>query len=400
MKLLEQFKQAVRYGRGEAFQILQKHPELPVDDFLIESALHNVDYNPQCSGNRSLYIDELLELRPNYHNLLSQIAERFADDETLYAWDAEQVYELLLGNTYQTEKIRSICYKRFAEKFETEADTAFAAICDNDGQAGVLFVARTYGKKLLDDPEYCMDNCWISSHLEGAEYDYNWREFLQQYSYEPEIKIFLQRCVANFDEIDFDHISQHKRSEAEQQQLEQDFVSETDIEKLKIICTVLIRNKRVKKQMFAKLASLTDCSDKELAFLAIEALKHIPCKGLRELAVVKVKNSSLDWKWVSALAADYTITDAQYIYSLFKKYKSQDIRHNIISELLQVKNIDPELLFFLYRRCSCGFCRTGLIEKLCEQDAISEQFAAELCHESQLDIRAIAEEILQKSKRI
>lgn len=82
MRLLEQFKYAVRYGSGKAYQILASHPELPVDDFLVESALHNYDLDPQCSGHRALYMDELLELRPNYRKLLNQIAQRFKNDES------------------------------------------------------------------------------------------------------------------------------------------------------------------------------------------------------------------------------------------------------------------------------------------------------------------------------
>lgn len=104
MRLLEQFKYAVRYGSGKAYLILVSHPELPVDDFLVESALHNYDLDPQCSDHRALYMDELLELRPNYRKLLNQIAQRFKNDEKLSQWDAAQVYELLCGNSTPTKK--------------------------------------------------------------------------------------------------------------------------------------------------------------------------------------------------------------------------------------------------------------------------------------------------------
>lgn len=410
MRLLEQFKYAVRYGSGKAYLILVSHPELPVDDFLVESALHNYDLDPQCSGHRAIYMDELLELRPNYRKLLNQIAQRFKNDEKLSQWDAAQVYELLCGNSTPTKKMLRLIHGRFTRKFADESEFGFDSISDNEGKDGVLFIARTIGHKLLNDPDYWL-NDWIPTYWSEAGYNFEWRKYLEQHLAEPEISAFLHACnkiaqtqkrpresfsVPNRTLLDqmlqngiYQRIIRLQLSREDIAQIRLQFQAEDNPERLKILCRALTVTRGIDSEMMDKLCNLCMSQDATLRELTLDALRLLPNCRVRELAETTLQKNPAAWEYLALLVSSWQNTDERFIRPLFRKFHCPHIRHGIIMTLLDVKNLSQEMLFFLYRHCLCGHCRIDLIKMLSKQYGISLELAAELAHESQLEIREL-----------
>jgi|GEM_PF-5135218 len=414
MRLPDRFRQALRYGSGRAFLILREHPELAVDDLLLSGALHNFDYDPQCGGDRAHYIDELLALRPNYRKLLDTIADRFAADRNISDWDASQLYALLLGNRRPTRKMRRVCHRRFAETFPRE-EFCMHHFFTYEGREGVRFVARTVGERLLNDPEYVFDLS-LPSALDGQKFDWDWQKFLRRHAAEPEIAAFLRACararktpVPERPPHDLKFISEmldrgeycryytFELTEAEGETLRQSFRSERDPEKLKILCHGLTRAGRLAPEMVAKLLAIlndTD-ADEELRRLALEALENLPDRRIRDFAAKKLEQHPKEWMYIGLLTADWQNSDAKFVHALFRRCRSQDIRHTVISALRRrMGGMEPEFIRFLYRHCTCGSCRSDMVNELYERHAIPRELAAELLHESQENIREIARKLL------
>lgn len=410
MRLLEQFKYAVRYGSGKAYQILASHPELPVDDFLVESALHNYDLDPQSSGHRALYMDELLELRPNYRKLLNHIARRFENDETLSDWDAVQVYELLCGNSTPTKNMLRIVHERFTRKFAAESTFGVESISDNERKNGVLFVARTIGQKLLNDPDYWLDD-WIPAHWSEAEYDFEWRKYLEQHLAEPNIAAFLHACdeIAQNQKSSRKSVSIPSRTWLDQMlqdgiyqriirlqlspediaQIRLQFQTEDNPERLKILCRALTVTRGIDSEMVDKLCNLCLSQEATLRELALDALSLLSDCRVRKLAENSLQKNPAAWEFLALLVSSWQNSDERFVRPLFRKFHCPHVRHGIIMTLLEVKTLSQEMLIFLYRHCLCGHCRVDLIKMLSEQYGISPELASELAHESQLEIRKL-----------
>ena len=86
-----------------------------------------------------------------------------------------------------------LIHGRFTRKFSDESEFGFDSISDNEGKDGVLFIARTIGHKLLNDPDYWL-NDWIPTYWSEAGYNFEWRKYLEQHLAEPEISAFLHAC--------------------------------------------------------------------------------------------------------------------------------------------------------------------------------------------------------------
>ena len=417
MRLLEQFKHAVRYGSGKAYWILKKHPDLPVDDFLVESALKNYDLDPQSSGNRAIYMDELLELRPDYRKLLERIARKFDKDETLSEWDADQGYELLCGNSSPSKDMIRIVHERFLRKFFKESDFGFCAITDHEGASGVLFVARAMGRKLQDDPAYWLSD-WIPAHWDGAGYDFNWRTLLERHRKEPEIAAFLDAIrketedkskrtpvpVRNMAWLEnllkngmYQPFTRLVLTESDGAVLRKRLLEETDQERQKILCRALTFNGMLTVDLFEPLIKLLDSPDEPLRDLALSALAKLSDHRIPGIARDELRRNPDAWEYMELLVPWWERKDEDFVRPIFRKFHSADIRHSVIMMIMDAPDTSPDLLLFLYRHCLCGFCRTQLIEAMVQKKSIPRSFVQELLHESQLDIRKVAKQLEDKS---
>ncbi len=425
--LLKEFTRSLRQGTGKAYLILQKHPALPVDDLLIDAALHNYDYDPQCSGSHAFQVGELLKLRPNYRELVLLIAERFAtefnfetrEDVHWRHWDIVQLYDLLAHNCV-TPRVTEIIHEHFAHMQHLGFAIGCDSIMETERLDGLCFVAGVIGASLRSDPDFEFDDILLFDINQSFAPDCNWRNILIDKSVDDvNIRTFLtaledcerkekERVKRPYQPVGMKKImsllKQKKKchfpavqlAESEQAKLRRIFMKETDFIKLDIICLALAKANGVTDAMIPKLIELARCPNKRIAHRVQMALGSLKSSKVREIAIKEIIENPAGWEFFELLEKNWQSGDEKFFLKWFNRLRSQHIRHSMIMSILEVKDAPPPLLKYLLNRTSCSSCREGLVRKLTEQNALDKKLCEELKHDVMRRIRETGEQYLNQ----
>ncbi len=422
--LLKEFTRSLRQGTGKAYLILQKNPALPVDDLLIDAALHNYDYDAQCSGSHAFQVGELLKLRPNYRELVLHIAERFAAEYNFETWeevdsrywDIDQLYDLLTRNRV-SPRIREIIHDRFVRRHRQEPSIGYGSIMRTEGMKGLRFIAETLGSSLRNDPDFQLYD-WLLTrcrYIYGPEWE--WLVRLRgKAGKNADIRAFaaaVEDCLQKEEErekrpyqpIDMTQIMtflQEKRTryfgrikltKPEQAKLRRMLGTETDRIRLDIICRALAGSKSVTHAIIPRLMELSRNTNKPLARKAIWALETLKGKRIREIAIKEITEAPDGWKFFGLLEKNWQPGDEKLFFKWFNRLRSPYARHSMILSILAVEDIPlpVSLLKYLLSRVSCGSCRDFIAGRLAERNALSDEICKEFLHDAIEDIREIGE---------
>ncbi len=420
--LLKEFTHSLRCGTGRAYRILEKHPELPVDDLLIDAALHNYDYDPQCSGSRAFQIAELLKLRPNYRELILQIAERFTvefncetwEEGNLRHWDIVQLYELLAHNRV-SPRVTEIIHDSFVHKHHLVPGVGHGAIMETEGVEGLLLIARTVGSSLRNNPDFEFDDRLPWKIRDIYEPDCDWHKILADESGKDiDIRTFLtafEDCERKEKEREQDktprppidlkkikeflqerkrrYLGKIKLKKAEQTELRKMFMQETDTIRLDLLCLTLAKSECVTHPLIPKLLELSYNSHKRLAYRAIMALASLKSNQIRQIAIREMTENPDGWEFFELLEKNWQPGDEKLFLDWFNRLRSPHTRHSMIMSIRDVENAPAPLLKYLLNRTNCGCCREALAKKLAEQGALDNELCQEFLHDAMEDIREI-----------
>ncbi len=423
--LLKEFTRSLRSGTGKAYRILEKHPELPVDDLLIDAALHNYDYDPQCSGSHAFQVAELLKLRPDYKELILQIAERFAAEFNFETWeevdsrywDIDQLYDLL-GHNRISPRITKMIHERFVRRHRLESVIGQKSIMTTEGIKGLRFIAETLGSSLRNDPDFQFDD-WLVFQCRDI-YGPDWGRLLMlrgKAGKNADIQTFLialedciqkeiKRAKRPYQPTDMKRIMtflQEKKKRylghvvlagPERAKLRRMLMEETDHIRLDIICQALARSKSVTYAIIPRLLELSYSSDKPLAYKAIMALGSVKSKGIREIAIKEITENPGGWKFFELLEKNWQPGDEKLFLKWFNRLRSPFTRHSMIMSILAIEDIPlpASLLKYLLNRVSCGNCRGSLARRLAAQNALSDEICQEFLHDAMEKIREIGKQ--------
>ncbi len=410
MNLLRQFKQALHYGNGRAYLILKQHPELPVDELLIEAALHNYDYDPQCSGTRARYMDELLSLRPNCRELMRIIAERFEADDDINDWDASQCYELLCTSPNAPAEAPAIVRRRFQRKHAEESDFGFGDIAQSQGMPGIVFLAEVVGQQLLDDPEDSLNSSNIFSLDESFPPEkLNWRAELEKLAPDnPAIAIFMSsvrkedtrvydRKLKPFGLKEIEELMRMGKTTArrffqlspsDKEKLREYFFAEQRNNQLWILCWVLNHSKGVTPAMIPRLYEISLGNNERLSWQAIQALGTLHHKDVRKIALNEISRKLPgSYRFFDLLEANWKNGDERLLIAIFNRLRSPFSRHSIILTFSDLEKIPASFREFLIRHSTCGSCRSRAVRTLLKHGKPSAELMEELRYDSNPEIR-------------
>jgi hypothetical protein len=417
----ERFRSSIERGTGEAHLILKENLDIDFSRFIIKASIRNCAYDPQCEGDRSIYLSELISISPQkeaiIEELLKILLNKRSDD-----WGLVQLFELVRlfaedGNL----KAREILLKRFEKNSKPSYQFAGQhSIIALEGISGLIKVAEIRGKILMQDKEDWEDswviddfqsanrrlkvydilekeaksNVYIKTYLDSVK-NHIWslpkRQKRKKYSYKvlnEKIKTGPLRGVLEKVKIDL--------SERDIKRLADDFLRENDRKKQESYLKIFEHIKYpYHYHHILDIAKGKDSKEDRCKYFALEALRHFEGEDLRRYAVQKInklKNPSL---YLPLLVSNYREGDHKMLASIAERNNNYDAIHSIVCGLIDIYIANPtpeckEPLEAMYNKLNCGIHREDVIRILKSNGVLSNKIEEELQYDSYTEIRKLA----------
>src|SRR5688572_14041571 len=91
---VQEFERILKLGLGRAIPHLKTHDAAPYRDVILHACLHNISYDPQLEGGKTLYLWELIQLtrKPEYYR--GKILEALVAITDEHDYDTNQKVEM------------------------------------------------------------------------------------------------------------------------------------------------------------------------------------------------------------------------------------------------------------------------------------------------------------------
>ena len=312
-------------GLGRAFKYIEAHGDRDkISTDLLNACLHDLAYDPQCEPSRANYLFELISLTDNIDFYREKIFQALPIANNF--WDAHQLYDLVLIWAKQGDTgAREIIYQTFSRQENNESWLGGNQIIQLDGIKGLLKVAKTVGKKLLQDDELWEDDWLISQARENYGADRVNSALEQAAANSIEIEAYLNAVKAHQANNAIDKVQRQKRRDRSKN-LKLDYILQKIAEPkchfyllnkfginasdrdLEIIFDRLLQETKkeqlrrylwvFKNRSFPRLDSrifdLAAGDDEDIQYCAIAALSNNKSESVRSLAIDLIDKLSCD----------------------------------------------------------------------------------------------------------
>ncbi|NLD51050.1 MAG: hypothetical protein GX660_28240 [Clostridiaceae bacterium] len=455
---VKHFKDKISKGLGSAILFLKDNPGEAhrYDNTILWACCHNTKYDSQCETDRGQYLYEAICLSSSKDKLEDILLEKLLQNKKY--WDVDQLFDIAVimyenGNTKAKEtmysKFRSyldeVLRIKVYNRYRLEAATAGAvAIIDMDGFDGLEFVADIMGRIMISTGrEEIFDTDWIISHAENELGEVEVKNFFGNKSLANEnIKTFI-------DEYNSHIVSRHEYQQNRKKELPdyETIISIVDEycseEKMRLGRRNILRRlgKKANKKELIKVANelenttdeikqiallhvfinavyplridfllnLSYSNNKELAGAAATALENIKDNRIHDLALDLIKDKELSVYALGLLKLNFE-NDFDIVLDLLKsEYERLKIEesefdfHSLTMGVREIfeynKSIDSiDILLFLYHNTTCSYCRTIIVEIMCNTGVLPDNIAEECQYDCVLEIREMATKHLKMKK--
>jgi hypothetical protein len=129
---------------------------------------------------------------------------------------------------------------------------------------------------------------------------------------------------------------------------------------------------------------------------AIEALKHLKSKNIREFALDKIMNSKKPIDYLEILISNYKSGDFRLLNDIAIKIKAEyeiESLAGIYSDIYKANKTKEckEPLETLYNKMNCAIHRNGIVEILIENSVLSDKIREEIQFDCDLETRKLSQ---------
>jgi hypothetical protein len=426
-----EFKRLLRIGHGRAILFLwDVEDDSPYRDAILDACLHNQAVDP-LSDVRGNYMDDVIIATGNPEVYEPPIIEALLNlPDTANEYDVHQLYHLvwlftLRGNIQARETI----YKRAAINIAQADFVGAYQVVRMDGLDGYGFAAEQIGRYLgaggvLDGD---LDKDKIDNRLiELLEERYGKLDFLamlaQSHEGNAAVTTYVERVLvlrnhprerrSDPDPRHWDYAQLQEKfqeglhyprltfkawgrkcTEGDLMLAATDLVTQTDPIKLAVYLSIFHdRQFPLDPSLLIPFTQHIDVKVKASAFRALEQIKH---PLVRALALDLIQAGIDTGDAVSLLEANFQPNDWSLIENLIVQ-PIDDLRqqHWLQISARQVVNAYPgpenvRTLQNLYEFGPCAFCRTGVVELLMQNNALSKTMQSECEYDAESDTRRL-----------
>ncbi len=410
---------SLKCGTGGTYLLMKRYPKIDFSNHIIKGVLKNYAYDGQFEGNRSRYIFGLISLSKQQDKIRKAVLHGLATEQE-DTWNLTHLFALAkLYAERGDAEMKDAIYSRFLSNPIEGSDWAGASeILELDGLPGMIYIAEKFGKQLEKNPEGWQDDAILIEFQEEYPDIKVYEELEKKARTNKYIRIYLKEIkrVEKYREENIVNSSQNrnliedlfrpkyhglffrikKLNTEEILEVAKTLVNETD--KFRIERLLYVFNYHpfpLDKRIILKYASQKRSRKDKIADNAIDALRHLKGKSIREFALDKIQNSRNPIDYLQILMSNYKPGD----YKLLSKIAIQTKGEQKIEQLaitytdIYRSNKTKECkqpLEILYGKMNCAIHRKTVIELLMENKVLSNKIRKEIQYDCDVDTRELA----------
>lgn len=425
----DEFRQAIKAGRGRAAHHLRQFGDDGVGDILQEAFLNNWAYDKQCEDNRATFLCMAVSELPSKQIYFDRVKASFLMESEY--WNARQMAAVLAHCADNGDvKARELLYERLrANSFDGKWDGEHfpsTIICLLDGVKGLIEVAKVMGEdefhqgeterhvRTVSEVANIPVEAVLSKLSEVAESNLKIARFLNAYSASvnavPEETTYYQHLplveLMSRIESGSDILRESKLSlwgkKASDDEIEAAFdwfLKETDEIRLQRLMRVF----RVRKvpRLHEKMFALTKHANAKVRMWSFEMLANIQHQKVRDFAlgyIHSAENGTLDSSVINLFEKNHAKGDGQAIFEALSKVTVED-ESDVHSTCLDFKHELPEIdapdLFAsaltIYEAVPCSSCRNHTFEWMFKNKVAPAMLIEECKYDSDSDTVQLAQ---------
>lgn len=410
------FQESIKAGLGRGILYARDHDVRPFRDVILDACLHCYSADPQTEGTRAGYMLELVNLLPDrqfYYDEVLNSLPHSGDD-----WDAVQRFHFATYMAFDgDEGAKRVAYESF-DPGPRKGEAIAIDFLRMDGVKGFIFGAAKIGALLMSNPEE-VDEGWLwSQAVEICGEDKASAALAETGSSDPRVEAYrravadsAQRGSSNSNEITgliYDDLRPRmaglrgfRLSSWGKQASAGDFeraarglaattTPEDQIQHLRIF------SRRQFPFDPALLLSLSSSDNADVAYAAAVALSNIRHSSVRAEAFRLASNRLAGHEWaITMLDQNWEPNDHQIVLNWFEQELDRDTRHRMergieaFWEHHPDPASEPRMLYSLYDKGTCSFCRESVVKRLIELDSLSDSLRAECAYDASDEIREL-----------
>ena len=165
----EEFRLALRTGQGRALMHVTRHGASDVGDLIVDACLHDKTFDPQCEGNRTPWMIEIMDAASLEDAVCKTLVETLSADTSGESfWDTNHLCRLAMTFAHRGHSAaRSALYHALRKNDDSADLIAAEEIIELDGADGLLFVSERIGEWLAADSRLAVGDSpllWYDEH--------------------------------------------------------------------------------------------------------------------------------------------------------------------------------------------------------------------------------------------
>ena len=382
----------------------------------MDACLHCYSADPQTEGTRAGYMLELVNLLPDRQFYCDEVLNSLlhsGDD-----WDAVQRFHFATCMAFDgDESAKRVAYQSF-DPGPRKGEAIAIDFLRMDGVQGLIFAATKIGALLMSNPEE-VDQGWLwSEAVEICGEDKAMAALSEAGSSDPRVEAYrravadsAQRGSRSLKEITglsyedlrprmpgsrgFRLSSWGKQASADDfERAARGLATATTLEDQ--IQHLRIFSQRQFPFDPALILSLSSSDNADLAYAAAVALSNTRHSSVRAEAFRLASNWLAGREWATTmLDQNWEPNDHQIVLNWFELELDRDKRHRMQrrTEAFWEHHPDPasepRMLYSLYEKGTCSFCRESVVKRLIELDFLSDSLRAECAYDASDEIREL-----------
>lgn len=413
-----QFLNSLKRGTGEAYLLVRDNPKIDFSNQIIKGVLNIYAYDGQCETNRAKYIFDIISISKQKDKIRKAILQGLVTEQN-DTWNLTHLFALAKLYAQQNDtEIKQAIYDRFLNNPIEGSDWVGAyEILELDGLNGLFYVAEKFGKLIEQNPDD-WQNDWIIKRFQEENKKIKVSEELKKKAKTNNfIHIYLDNIKRTkssqenhkikptkyndiIDEVlnskpRFSFFRKRNLTDDEVNKIAKRLIGETDKSNIEKLLDIFDFYKfPFNSQIVLDFAKQKRTSKNRIVENAIDALKHLKSKDIRNFAMDKIQNSKNPIDYLEILVSNYKNGDFKLLSEIANKTNNEhriEQLAGIYTEIFKANRTkeSKEPLEILYNKMNCAIHRNGIVEILIENKVLSDKIRNEIKFDSDLDTRKL-----------
>ena len=418
VNLKRQFLNSLKRGTGEAYLLVKDNPNIDFSNHIIKGTLNIYAYDGQSEGNRAQYIFDIISISKQKDKIRKAILQGLANEKE-DTWNLTHLFALVRLYAQQNDtEAKEAIYDRFLTNPIEHSDWIGAyEILELDGLNGLFYVAEKFGKYIEQNPDDWQDE-WIIKRFQEENENIKVSEELKKKAKTNKfIRIYLDNIKRTktsqeshktkprkyndiIDEVlnskpRFSFFRKRNLTDDEVNQIAKRLIDETEKSNIEKLLDIFDFYKfPFDGQIVLDFAKQKRTSKNRIVENAIEALKHLKSKDIRNFAMDKIQNSKNPIDYLEILVSNYKNGDFKLLSEIANKTNNEhkiEQLAGIYTDIFKTNKTKEckQPLEILYDKMNCAIHRNGIVEILIENKVLSDKIKNEIKFDCDLETRKL-----------